>query len=297
MIRVSGTTRPVREMTAVENVDQALELLNAFASVGVKAFDVTLTDLEGKKLLKGFYCNRSVHQLRYLIRPMLRDATAHQHNVILRPRPPAGAELVQLDDLGEPEIDRVGPVSLVVLETSPENYQAWVAVEGPAPDLHRRLRQGTRADLGASGATRISGSRNFKARYAPCFPLVQLIVCRPGNLVLRATLEERNLLAPPHPVPPAASGLARFPAQQRRWPSYQRCVQGAPFVLGGEDRPDISKADFTWCMIAIDWGWSVSATAARLIQESRKAQENGERYALRTAHNAAAAVARRRGSQ
>ena len=50
-------------------------------------------------------------------------------------------------------------------------------------------------------------------------------------------------------------------------------------------------------MIAIDWGWSVSATAARLMEESREAQENGERYALRTAHNAAAAVARRRANQ
>ena len=68
-------------------------------------------------------------------------------------------------------------------------------------------------------------------------------------------------------------------------------------MLGGEDRPDISKADFTWCMMAIDWGWSVTATAARLMEESRKAQENGERYALGTAQNAAAAVARRRGNQ
>jgi hypothetical protein len=74
-------------------------------------------------------------------------------------------------------------------------------------------------------------------------------------------------------------------------------MQGAPSVLGGEDRPDISKADFTWCMIAIEWGWSVTATVARLMQESRKAQENGERYALRTTQNAAAAVARRRGNQ
>ena len=50
-------------------------------------------------------------------------------------------------------------------------------------------------------------------------------------------------------------------------------------------------------MIAIEWGWSVTATVARLMQESRKAQENGERYALRTTQNAAAAVARRRGNQ
>jgi hypothetical protein len=206
-------------MTAEQNVDQALDLLNAFASVGVKAFDITLTDLEGKKLPKGFYCNRSVHQLRYLIRPMLRDATAHQHNIILRPRPPAGAELVQLDDLAEPEIDRLAPVSLVVLETSPGNHQAWVAVDGTAPDLHRRLRQGTRADPGASGATRISGSRNFKTKYAPRFPTVQLLVCHPGNLVPRTALQKRELLAPLHPVKPAASGMARIPASQRRWPS------------------------------------------------------------------------------
>ena len=284
-------------MTAEADLDQALTLLHAFAGVGVKAFDVTLTDLEGHKLPKGFYSSCSVHQLRHLIRPLLRDANAHQHNVILRPRPPAGTKLVQLDDLAKPEIDRLAPVSLVVLETSPANYQAWVAVEGPAPDVHRRLRQATRADPCASGAARITGSRNFKAKYAPHFPLVQLLVCHPGNLVPCVTLEKRELLAPLAPDKPAALGLARFPGKQRRWPSYQRCVQGAPCVRGGEHRPDISRADFTWCMIAIDWGWSVTATAARLLEQSSKAQENGERYALRTAQNAAAVVAKRRGNQ
>jgi len=46
-------------------------------------------------------------------------------------------------------------------------------------------------------------------------------------------------------------------------------------------------------MTAIDWGWSVEDTAQRLMQESTKAQENGENYALTTARNAAAAVERR----
>jgi hypothetical protein len=59
------------------------------------------------------------------------------------------------------------------------------------------------------------------------------------------------------------------------------------------EKPDISKADFVWCMTALDWGWSVEETAARLLQESSKARENGEKYALMTAQNAAAAVARR----
>jgi hypothetical protein len=47
-------------------------------------------------------------------------------------------------------------------------------------------------------------------------------------------------------------------------------------------RADISRADFTWCLIAIDWGWSVEDTAAQLMEESSKALENGQHYALRT---------------
>jgi acetyl-CoA acetyltransferase len=46
-------------------------------------------------------------------------------------------------------------------------------------------------------------------------------------------------------------------------------------------------------MTAIRWGWSIEDTAARLMEESSKARENGERYALRTSQNAAAAVAER----
>jgi hypothetical protein len=45
-------------------------------------------------------------------------------------------------------------------------------------------------------------------------------------------------------------------------------------------------------VIALDWGWGIEDTADRLMQESRKAQENGEDYALRTARNAAAAIER-----
>jgi hypothetical protein len=48
-------------------------------------------------------------------------------------------------------------------------------------------------------------------------------------------------------------------------------------------------------LIALDWGFSVEETAARLMDESTKAKENGERYALLTAQNAAAALARRQG--
>jgi hypothetical protein len=42
-------------------------------------------------------------------------------------------------------------------------------------------------------------------------------------------------------------------------------------------------------MTAIDRGWSIEATAERLMQEGTKAQGNGEKYAFTTARNAAAA--------
>jgi hypothetical protein len=46
-------------------------------------------------------------------------------------------------------------------------------------------------------------------------------------------------------------------------------------------------------LTALSWGHSIEETAARLMEESGKARENGERYALMTAQNAAAAVERR----
>ena len=49
-------------------------------------------------------------------------------------------------------------------------------------------------------------------------------------------------------------------------------------------------------MTALDWGWSAEQAAARLMDESRKAQENGVRYAALTVAKAAAAVASRAGA-
>jgi hypothetical protein len=52
-------------------------------------------------------------------------------------------------------------------------------------------------------------------------------------------------------------------------------------------------ADFFWCMMAAQRGWSIEETANKLLQVSAKAQERArlrdEGYALITAQNAAAA--------
>jgi hypothetical protein len=109
-----------------------------------------------------------------------------------------------------------------------------------------------------------------------------------------AELERLGLVAAPEVVvssgrpPPACVSPGN-----RRWPSYARCLEGAPFN-SEENGPDRSRADFVWCMTAITWGWPVKDAADRLMEESTKAQTNGKAYAELTARNAALAVERRK---
>jgi hypothetical protein len=273
--------------------EEAQAMFDAFASVGAERFDLTFTDAAGEKV--GFRGNRSLDQLRPALPEILRGAAEQLHNVIVRPRS-TGPALIQLDDLDDDAAGRLRPVSFLVLRTSPGNYQAWVAVADADSDFARRLRKGAGADLTASGATRISGSRNFKAKYAPAFPRVETVHASPSMVVTRADLEALGVAAPPEKTDPAAVLMSRRRPGARGWPSYQRCVDNAPQRRDGSG-PDISRADFTFCLLAIDWGWAVEETAARLMQESGKARENGEVYALRTAQRAAAALDRRRGLQ
>jgi hypothetical protein len=60
----------------------------------------------------------------------------------------------------------------------------------------------------------------------------------------------------------------------------------------GEDRPDVSRADFTWYRTAFEWGWPVPDITRRLMELSSKAKENGEGYGVLTATRAAESVAR-----
>ena len=165
-------------MTAA--AQQALEMLDTFASVGAQRFDLTFTDALASKV--GFRGNRPSTQLRLAMPEILNEPLDQQHNVIVRPRS-AGATLIQLDDLDDDAAKRLRPVSFLVLRTSPGNYQAWVAVSDGNADFARRLRKGAGADLAASGATRVSGSRNFKEKYAPAFPCVETVHAGPGKMV------------------------------------------------------------------------------------------------------------------
>ncbi len=278
-------------MTTAARVEQAWQMLDLFASFGANAFDLTRTDIEGRK--RSFRPHQGWDRLRRWVAFLLEAAVARQDNLIVRPR--GAAELVQLDDLRGPELERVRSVAFLILATSAGNHQAWVAIQECSLDLARRLRQGSGADPSASGATRIAGSVNFKHKYAPDFPTVSILETVPQRVTSQAELQALGLLTPIQPPTPPApprrvSPTCRLPA----WPSYERCLGNAP-LAHNSDRPDVSRADFTFCLLAIDWGWAVPDVCQRLLQMSPKARQSGPAYAQLTAERAAAAIAGRSG--
>jgi hypothetical protein len=96
-----------------------------------------------------------------------------------------------------------------------------------------------------------------------------------------------------------AAAAAAFDKSNRSWQG--RTIPWSTFSHEGyhPGTPLLVTAGFWAALLGftLQRGWSVSATVARLLEQSRKAQENGERYALRTAQRAAEAVVRPRGLQ
>jgi hypothetical protein len=278
-------------------------MIDMLASIGVQEIDLNLLD-DSSKHAK--YERFSTEALRRWIARVLGWAARHQRSVIVRPISRDNA-LIQLDDLSADMLERLKPVAFLGVETSPGNFQAWIALPTTErdPDLRSQLCRRTGADPGASGAVHIAGSINFKQKYAPNFPRVRLAHSAPGRITSRAELESLGVVAPPEPVPVAISVppitdldsmLVTFDAGVKRrkpgaWPDYQRCLDGAPRKSDGT--ADRSRADYFWCRLAIQWGWSVEETAERLEELSEKAQGRYDDYAIMTARRAAEAVEHR----
>ena len=300
------TDNPGKTSTGKCDIAKALAMLDAFASVGAIAFDVTLLDIDGKE--QGFQRNQSLDALKHTISTRLEIAVRAQLNIVIRPRS-AKVLFVQLDDFDAAKARRMEPYSFLTLCTSPNNFQVWLAVsDGPkesekeaARQYRTRVRKGSGADQSATGATRIAGSLNFKTKYAPDFPLVTLSQVSAGRVTTVAALENAGLVAPAkRPLPPASVPPRILSSRRRvarRWPDYQQSLRGAP--LKGDGTPDRSRADFMFCKWSIERGWSIEATAEKLAEVSAKAQErirvkDDKGYPLLTARNAADAVARER---
>ena len=279
----------------------ALAMLDTFASVGVRSFDVTLTDIEGKK--QRYEPNRNLDELRRTIGRRLEGAEGLRLNFIIRPRP-TGLALIQLDDLDQAKADRLAPHAFLVFRTSPGNFQAWIAVKDPPTGFH--LAAETR------GRGRPHGQRRNADRRQSEFQDQIRAELSPGDDhphrrrqggdrggARAGGFRGPTRGGPPPRVFPKVKTRPAQPAAGRRWPDYEQTLRGAPLKNDGSG-PDRSRADFMWCKWALERGWGVEETAARLTEVSTKAQERirvkeDAGYPLLTARNAAAAVERERG--
>lgn len=295
-----------KESTNETPTAKALAMLSVFASLGARAFNKTILDIEGNEV-KGLYRGkRSLDELRRTIGLDLSDAERNQQSIAIRPLFETPM-LIQLDDLDAKKAAHLKPYAFMVIRTSAGkdrtgNYQGWVAVKDApaeqeaAKDFTRRLRKGSGADATASGSTRIAGSLNFKTKYAPEFPRVEITHTNPGNVTTCAALEQAGFVAPreePRPPLPAYTRPVTPSGRpsRKKIPSYAICLKRA-HKAHGDDRPDISRVDFTFARTAAEWGWEVPHIKGFLMQFSEKAKQEGEAYALRTATRAAASVER-----
>jgi hypothetical protein len=259
---------------------EALQALEAFESVGVASFEVTMRD-EATGAPALFEVVDGTALRSRLAHYMQRNATAGE-SFIVRPR---GAALIQIDDLDAAALVRVLPFSLLAVETSPANYQAWIALAAvdaaAVADVRARLIRGVSADKGASGALRWPGSLNLKpARRLPSgeAPRVRVAAVAFANCATVAGMEACCVLASPsNPTP--------TPQQ----PRALRAVQALPsYDVELQRKPSRSEADAAFLAIARDRGFTRAEAIAALesVPES-KAHEERERghgdYIRRTA--------------
>jgi len=272
---------------------EALRFLEAFTSTGAVAFNLTITARNGVQV----YFRRDL-RLRRMMPDLLQTSVPLERNLMVRPHPAPGITYIQLDDLMAAAVELVKPAAFLCFQTSPGNYQAWLAVRDGDPDFTRRLKKGTGGDLSASGSTRIAGHPNFKDKYAPDFPRVTITHLSPGRIATKRELEGQGLLAPREELKPFQPRVSPTRRGGRKWPSYQRCVDAAP-MNRNNTAPDYSSADIRWCMPALDpnWGWTVEEAAEKLMELSPAAKKDGIKYALRTAERAASYIDSNKRSQ
>jgi hypothetical protein len=161
----------------------------------------------------------------------------------------------------------------MTVETSPGNYQAWLAIVGGDDDLIRRLVKAVCVDWNASRAVRVAGSPNCKAKYAPDFPGVRIAGLQPSKTIRPAQLVDLGLVAPPPVAWPLSTPF--HGTHSRGWPDYERVLRCAPVTKDG--RLDRSRADYLWCKWAVERGNPFANVAARLLDVSEKARQEWER--------------------
>jgi len=280
--------------------------LEVFESVGAFSFDVThLHDpsprkdkTRGYEIVDGGEFRGKL--VRYLEMNKVEQAGGEYWSMAVRPR----SERVtfwQVDDATRETCERLRAVSFLQIETSPGNYQCWLAIgderEKEELDATRKrfLRVVSRigGNGGSYGALRWPGSVNHKPERNQADgsqPTVRIVHLEMGRVTTVAELAGLGLLAPPI-VRAGPSGFrVNTNKATTKWPSWDRELGYSR--LRSDGAPDRSEADFRWCRTAFLWGWAEAEVAVKLREVSPKACGETKHYIQITVANAARAAER-----
>jgi hypothetical protein len=129
---------------------------------------------------------------------MLEEAEKKNLNVMMRPlsRKRHGEPLlIRVDDLDLESLCKVRRSAFLTLETRPQSYQCWLAVDRKASHttvVMRTLVMASLSQPASQGFVRLAGSKNFDLQYrdsSGSYPLVKLVEAVAGLLITERQLE------------------------------------------------------------------------------------------------------------
>lgn len=197
--------------------------------------------------------------------------------------------VLQIDDCDEMTASLLRHFAFVVIETSPANFQCWLAFKDDTDKeaTRQRLFRGlktllpqTQANHGSGGAVRWPGTTNHKPNRQQAdgsYPLVRVACVNRGQVVTPSLLDEVGLLAPEE-LPKAATMPTRRTAEVR---TYSHYLAAAP-KRQRDNQPDRSRADQSFVNQLIGAGWGDEDICVELMAASERAKEKGLAYARRT---------------
>jgi hypothetical protein len=256
---------------------EALTALQAFENLGATSFQVTLKD-ENSGAAE--FNNFNGAELRSWFPDLLKRNEQGAESLIVRPR---GASVIQIDDCSPNVLEHLQPFSFLTIETSSDNYQAWIALpSGTSEEDLKQIRsrlleylKPTGANGGAYGAVRWAGSINRKPERKGF--RVRLSSANPSRVVTGAELEGAGLLKSPFLAPSEPKLKADMKSQGlkikgrtiRSFPSYAICL--------ANKKNNRSEADASFLKLCYLRGFSMNEATAELEQISERAREERQR--------------------
>lgn len=256
--------------------------IEGFASVDVERFSLRILEMYGegkrqKRLIQEWQNLLPEEAIEFvpLVVQRCRDVVEREDrmwNAIMTPYARDGIQLLQADDIDEGMTERLDRFAFQRYHSSHSNgrsnYQVWIAVESPDPNLSYRFKRAVGSDMGATRSIRVAGSYNAKPqRKRPdgSFPVFTLDDDELGLIANLEELDEAGFI-----LAPEQESLADLDVGSTKTtkplPDYSYFLKRAkPRKDGSGD--DISRVDYIYVKTLADRGFSF-ADAMKLLEDN-----------------------------